>query len=84
MPSLALIYSVTLRFHVVAQGEKYMPPTQAILNTGFENTEWNFTSQNKHPQIENLRSLYPIHYIQHISIDVVFASITTKVTILQN
>ncbi len=65
---LALSVFAILDFRVAAQEEMPMPPPQAILNLGFENSEWNFISQGKYLLVKDPRPLYqiypPVEYIR--------------------
>lgn len=77
----ALSVLATFEFRVAAQEEIPMPPPQAILNLGFENTEWNLTWQEKYLLVKDPRSLHQIYHPWDISEDGDFAAISTQITI---
>jgi hypothetical protein len=80
----ALSVLVTFEFCAAAQEEMSMPASKDILDLGFENTEWRFTSQGKYLLVKDPRSLYQFYHPWDISEDGDFAAISAQVTVSQD
>ena len=78
---LVLSVLVAFEFRAAAQEEMSMPPPQAILNLGFEDTEWNFTSHGKYLLVKDPRSLYQVYHPWDVSEDGDFAVTSTQVDV---
>ncbi len=61
-----------------------MPPPQTIPNLGFENSAWNFSSQDKYLLVKASLSLYQIYHLWDISEGGDFTAISTQTTMPRN